>query len=173
MIKPDTSENQVKIAYLAIGSNLGNKSLNIDKAKLNLANFKIEIVKSSSKYESLSWPNIKNPTFVNIVLKIKTSYSAEKLLRTCLYVENILGRKREKKNDPRICDIDIIDYDMKVINQKNIKLIVPHPCMHRRNFVLLPLFEINKNWIHSKTKIKIAKLLNSLDIADLRAIKQI
>ncbi len=173
MIKLDTSENQVKLAYLAIGSNLGNKNLNIEKAKLKLINSEIQIIESSSKYETLSWPNPKNPTFINLVLKIKTNLTPLKLLQKCLMIENELGRKRRNKNDPRICDIDIIDYDQLVINENMYKLTVPHPKMHERSFVLLPLFELSKSWIHPIKKKNIKNLIKSLDIKDLSTIKQI
>ena len=91
-----------------------------------------------------------------------------------LYIEKKLGRKRNKKNEPRICDIDIIDYDNKII-KKNFKnnLSIPHPRMHKRNFVLLPLYEINKDWIHPKYKKNIVNLLSKLSNIDLRSIKLI
>ena len=63
-------------------------------------------------------------------------------------IEKKLGRIRVKKNDPRICDIDIIDYNGEKIDFKSQNLVLPHPEMHKRNFVLLPLYEINKNWMH-------------------------
>ena len=72
MIKQDTLENQVKSIYLGIGSNLGNRKKNIEKAKFQLIKNDIKILKSSSYYESLSWPNPKNPKFLNIVLEIST-----------------------------------------------------------------------------------------------------
>ena len=73
---------------------------------------------------------------------------------------------------PRICDIDIIDYNGKVLNGSNIqKLILPHPKMHNRNFVILPLFEISKSWIHPIKKVSICNLINSLKSEDLRSIK--
>ena len=107
----------------------------------------------------------------NLVLKTKTNMSAMKLLETCNLIEKKLGRVRSRKNDPRSCDIDILDYDQININTEN--LILPHPRMCKRNFVLLPLFEINKSWKHPKSKINIVKLINSLPIKDLRSIKQI
>ena len=78
------------------------------------------------------------------------------------------------KNYPRICDIDIIDYDQKILKgTKNKKLILPHPEMHKRNFVLLPLYEISQSWIHPVKKKKINKLIKLLNIEDLRAINLI
>ena len=89
----------------------------------------------------------------------------------CLDIEKSLGRNRRKKNDPRTCDIDIIDYDNKIINKKNLTL--PHPEMHKRNFVLLPFFEINKSWNHPIKKINIKKLIKSIKTEDLISIKYI
>ena len=174
MKKQGILENQAKTVYLGIGSNLGNKQHNIEIAKFKLQNYKIEIIKCSSNYETLSWPNTKNPTFINIVLKIKTFLSFFELQQICNLIEKNLGRKRLKKNDPRTCDIDIIDYDQKVLRyKKDQNLILPHPRMDKRNFVLLPLFEISKSWIHPKKKIDIKKLINSLSINNLKGIKQI
>ena len=162
-------EKQAKIAYLSVGSNLGNKKKNIELSKYKLECNQIEIIKVSNSCETLSWPNTKNPKFINIVIKIKTSLSPQDLMKKCLDVEKSLGRKRFKKNEPRTCDIDIIDYDKKVINKKNLTL--PHPKMHNRNFVLLPLFEINKSWIHPVKKANIKKLVKSIKEKDLMAIK--
>jgi 2-amino-4-hydroxy-6-hydroxymethyldihydropteridine diphosphokinase len=173
VIKQDISENLAKIVYLGIGSNLGNKQSNIEIAKFKLQNYQIKILKISSNYESESWPNPKDPKFMNIVIKIETVLSPLKLLKICNIIENQLGRKRYKKNSPRTCDIDIIDYDQKISNIKNEDLVFPHKAMSKRNFVLLPLFEIDQSWKHPKTKINIVKLISSLQINDLRSIKQI
>ena len=173
MIKRDISENQAKTVYLGIGSNLGTRKTNIESAKLKLQNHQIKIIKCSSNYESESWPDPNNPKYINIILKIKTSIKPLELLRICNLIEIDLGRKRLKKNAPRTCDIDIIDYDKKILNIKNKNLILPHPSMTARNFVLLPLFEIDQNWKHPKSNSNIVKLINSLPIEDLRSIKQI
>ena len=173
MKKQDTSENLVKSAYLAIGSNLGNKIRNIETAKFELEKYKIRILKSSSNYISKSWPDLSKPNYINIVIKIKTSLTPLELLKICNLIELKLGRVRSKKNTPRTCDIDIIDYDKKILNEKNGQLILPHPRMSKRNFVLLPLFEVDKSWKHPKSKINIVNLINSLPVKDLRSIKQI
>ena len=93
--------------------------------------------------------------------------------KLCNLIEKKLGRKRSFKNAPRSCDIDIIDYKQKILNGVGEKLILPHPRMSERNFVLLPLFELDKSWKHPKTKINIVKLINSLPIKNLTSIKQI
>ena len=166
------SENRARIAFLAIGSNLGNRKNNIYLTKSYLKRNKITILKSSKKYESLSWPNKENPKFINIVLKVKTFLTPLNLMKVCLKIEKKIGRTRNKRNEPRVCDIDIIDYEGIILkNKNNSKLSLPHPKMHKRNFVLLPLFEISKNWIHPIKKIKIKELVNSLNTNDLKTIK--
>ena len=174
MKKLDTLKNQVKIVYLGIGSNLGERIKNINIAKFQLQLNNILILKCSGNYESLSWPNPKHPKFINIVVKVETLLSEKKLLFICNKIENELGRVRVNKNEPRTCDIDIIDYNKKVckIKGKNF-LNIPHPEISKRNFVLLPLFEVSKNWKHTQTQLPILKLINLLKIDDLRAIKQI
>ena len=173
MKKQDISENPVNQAYLAIGSNLGNKINNIEIAKFELEKYKIKILKSSSIYISESWPDLSMPNYINIIIKIKTNLAPLELLKICNLIELKLGRIRSKKNAPRTCDIDIIDYDKRILGIKNSKLILPHPRMSKRNFVLLPLFEIDKSWKHPKFKTNIVNLINSLPIKDLRSIKQI
>ena len=173
MKKQDTLENLASQVYLAIGSNLGNKINNIEITKFELEKYKIKILKSSSNYISESWPDSSMPKYINIIIKIKTNLAPLELLKICNLIELKLGRVRGKKNTPRTCDIDIIDYDKKILNQKNNQLILPHPQMIKRNFVLLPLFEVDKSWKHPKSKINIVNLINSLPVRDLRSIKQI
>ena len=173
MKKQDISENLAKIAYLAIGSNLGNKINNIELTKFELEKHNIKILKFSSNYISESWPDNSMPEYINIIIKIKTCLSPLELLKICNVIELKLGRVRGKKNAPRKCDIDIIDYNKKVLNEKNSQLILPHPRISTRNFVLLPLFELDKSWKHPKSKIDLVNLINSLPVKDLRSIKQI
>ncbi|MFL2895096.1 MAG: 2-amino-4-hydroxy-6-hydroxymethyldihydropteridine diphosphokinase [Candidatus Pelagibacter sp.] len=170
MIKQDISENQVKLAYLGIGSNLGNKINNIEKTKFKLGLNGIKILQSSSYYESLSWPNSKNPKFLNIVLKINTNFTPTELLKTCKKIERAIGRKKTAINSPRECDIDILDYENRKISGE---IFLPHPRMHIRNFVLFPLFELNKDWKHPVFKHHIKTLIFSLSNRDIRSIKQI
>ena len=170
MIKQDIYENQAKEVFLAIGSNLGDRFRNIELAKIMLSNNRIKILKSSSFYETLSWPNVNNPKFLNIVLKVETNLQPLNLLELCKKIEKSLGRKKSRRNSPRTCDIDILDYDKK--NVKN-GINLPHPRMHVRNFVLIPLFEISKKWIHPKSKDHIKTLILKLSKKDITSIKQI
>ena len=156
--------------YIGIGSNLGNRIENITKAKYFLDLNGINITKSSSYYETLSWPDPNKPKFINIVAQSNTKASPEKLLKIFKSIEKKLGRKKKSKNSPRTCDIDIISYNQKILTGN---ITIPHKRMHRRNFVLIPLFELNKNWFHPKTNENIKKLIFSLSIKDIRSIKQI
>jgi 2-amino-4-hydroxy-6-hydroxymethyldihydropteridine diphosphokinase len=170
VIRLDTLENQVKPVYLSIGSNLGNKKNNIDQAKYQLVQMGVKILQASNYYETLSWPNPANPKFFNIILEVSTNYSPIELLKKCKDIEKKLGRKKSARNSPRECDIDIIDFNGKKINKR---LVLPHPRMHLRSFVLFPLFELNKKWKHPISKLHIKSLIFSLSNKDIRSIKQI
>jgi len=170
VIKLDILENQVRSIYLGIGSSLGNRKKNIEKAKFKLLENGIKILQTSNYYESMSWPNPKNPKFLNIVVEIRTSLRPLKLLNICKQIEKKLGRKKSIRNSPRICDIDILDYNKKCLNKD---IILPHPRMHSRNFVLFPLFEINKDWFHPVLKNHIKRLILLLSNRDITSIKQI
>ena len=170
MKRQDLSENQVKIVYLGVGSNIGNRLNFIEKTKYLLVKNNIKLISSSSYYESLSWPNPKNPKFLNIILKCKCTYAPIELFNICKVIEKKLGRKKAPKNSPRKCDIDIIDFNGIILNSK---ITLPHKMMHKRNFVLFPLFEIDKNWVHPITKINIKNLIFSLSNNNITSIKQI
>ena len=173
MKKQDILESQVNSAYLAFGSNLGDRKNNLNKA-LNLLNKENIVIKKKSKlYESKSWPNEKFPEFINFVVLIKTRLSLTKLFLIIKNIENKVGRIESKRNFPRVCDIDIIDFNGQIIKKKirNNKINVPHQRMHNRNFVLLPLFELNKDWFHPKHRENIVFLLSNLSSEQLLGIK--
>ena len=154
--------------YLGIGSNLsssfGDRFKNINLAVSFLKEKKINLVKKSSFYETFSYPNKENPKFINIVIAAETSLPPKNLMEALISIEENLERKRVKKNDPRTCDIDIIDYNEEIINLKlnNFELKIPHQSMSSRNFVLHPLKEICPNWIHPISKTTIDILIKNL-----------
>jgi len=166
----DTLEKQAKDIFLGIGSNIGNRINHIERAKSLLLENNINLISISSYYETPSWPDPKNPKFINIILKVHCTLDAKKLLSLCKNIELKLGRKKSPKNSPRECDIDIIDFNGLV--QKD-KIYLPHKMMHKRNFVLFPLFEIEKNWVHPIFKKDIKDLILSLSNKEIRSIKQI
>ena len=170
MIKQDSLENLVNIVYLGIGSNLGNRITNIEKAKSYLIRKNLNLISISKYYETPSWPDPKKPKFINIVLKIECKLKPLELLKVCKSIEVKLGRKKTLKNLPRECDIDIIDFNSLILRGR---LELPHKLMHKRNFVLFPLFEIEKKWIHPIFKKNVKKFIFSLANKDIRSIKQI
>ena len=175
MIKQDILENLANTVYLSIGSNLGNKIRNIEKTKYFLGKNLVKIIKTSNIYETYSWPNREHPKFYNVVIKVVTKLKPLDLFFTIKKIEKILGRKKAKKNNPRTCDIDILDYNglNLELEANNNKLLIPHPRLHNRNFVLFPLFEIEKKWKHPLKKSKIYDLIGKLDNYSIYSIKQI
>ena len=154
--------------FLGIGSNLsssfGDRFKNIDLAISFLQPYKINIIKKSSFYETFSYPNKNNPKFINSVISVETKLPPVDLMSVLIFVEEKLERKRSKKNDPRTCDLDIIDYNYQIMNFKyrDLELTLPHKEMTNRNFVLYPLREICPNWIHPLTKKNINVLIKDL-----------
>ena len=154
--------------YLGIGSNLnstfGNRFKNIELAINFLKKNKIKILKKSSFYETQSYPNKKDPKFINVVISIDTNLSPINLMKLLISIEQKLERVRHKKNDPRTCDLDIIDYKKKIINFKmgDDNLNIPHKRMNLRNFVLYPLREISPSWTHPISKKNISFLIDNL-----------
>ncbi len=173
MKKQDTLGNQVNLVYLAFGSNLGDRKNNLNKALSLLKKDNIIIKKISKLYRSKSWPNENFPEFINFVVLIETKFNLKKLFTKIKNVESQVGRIKSKRNFPRVCDIDIIDFNGQIIQKKigNNIINVPHERMHNRNFVLLPLFEINKDWFHPKLCKNIVFLLSNLSSEQLLGIK--
>ena len=164
---------------LGLGSNLsssfGDRFENLNLATSYLELYKIKIIKRSSFYETPSYPHKKNPKFINIVIEVSTYLPPEDLASVLIFVEEKLERKRMKKNEPRTCDIDIIDYNGKVMDftYKSLIFRVPHEKLIYRNFVLFPLQEIVPNWIHPKTKEKISNLIAKLPEEDRNSILKV
>ena len=168
-------EKRAKIVFLSIGSNLGSKTKNIELVKFKLEKNNIKIIKSSKNYETLSLPDKKKPKFINIVLKIKTFLSPVDLMKKCLHIEKELGRLRNKKNEPRTCDIDLIDYNGENINivDQDFNLTTPHFMMTKRSFVLMPIKEIIPNWVHPVYLKKIDHFISLLSEEEKKSIIKI
>jgi len=126
--------------YLGLGTNMGNKSANLNNA-LHLISTNIgPVLKKSSIVETEAWGKTDQPNFFNMVIQINTTLSPKQLLDKCQYIEKKLGRIRTEKWGPRVIDIDILYYHNEVVNEE--KLIIPHPYIKERDFVLEPLNEI-------------------------------
>ena len=150
--------------HINIGSNLdskhGSKFKNISIAINLLINSKLKIKKISNFYETPSYPDKKLPRFANIGLLAEYDFNHSKLIKDISIIEKKIGRIKSKKNDPRVCDIDIIDFNGLVKENKSLKL--PHPRSHIRNFVLYPIKEIDPKWIHPIFKKNVDFLINEL-----------
>ena len=150
--------------HINIGSNLdsqyGTKFKNISIAINLLIGSNLKIKKISNFYETPSYPNKKLPKFANIGLIAKYDFNHSKLIREISLIEKKIGRVKSKKNDPRVCDIDIIDFNGLIKQNKLLKL--PHPRCHTRNFVLYPIKEIDPNWTHPIFKKNVDFLINQL-----------
>ena len=151
--------------HLNIGSNLkskfGDRFENISIAINLLINSKIKISNISSFYETPSYPNKKFPCFLNIGVTVNYSGNEMELINIISLIEKKIGRIKSEKNAPRVCDIDIIDFNGLIIENNNLK--IPHEKSHLRNFVLYPILEIDKNWSHPILKKSVTFLINKLD----------
>ena len=133
------------VAYLSLGSNLGIKLNNMAAAMDKIReNSQIKILKISSMYLTEPLEMIQQPYFLNQVIKIETDIPPQGLLTFILKTEKELGRKRIIPKGPRIIDIDIISYNEEYLQEED--LILPHPKMTERNFVLFPLLEIEPEY---------------------------
>jgi len=150
-------------AYISIGSNMGDKIANCRNGIAGLAQTEgIAVVRLASCYRTAPVDYLEQDWFINTVVKIKTSLPPTQLLRELKAIETNVGRKPSPvRFGPRILDLDIVMYDDDVIEQKN--LIVPHPRMHERRFVLQPVCDINPDALHPVLGLKIADLLALLD----------
>ncbi|ADQ08104.1 2-amino-4-hydroxy-6-hydroxymethyldihydropteridine pyrophosphokinase [Caldicellulosiruptor hydrothermalis 108] len=147
------------IVFLGLGSNLGNRHENIKRAIEHLKD-KIIIEKISSIIETQPYGFVDQPKFLNCVLKGTTMLSPFELLEFVLGIENKMGRIRLFKWGPRNIDIDILFYDDCVIDTENLK--IPHPELHKRLFVLEPICEIEKDFVHPVLKKSVYELYTQL-----------
>ena len=139
-------------AYLSLGSNLGNRfEMLQDAVQMLREQENIEVTAVSSVYETDPVGYTDQASFLNIVVEIKSPLSADKILSICMETEQTLGRIREFRWGPRCIDLDILLYnDENIVSEK---LTVPHPRMHERGFVLVPLMELLPEGIHPVTGV--------------------
>jgi 2-amino-4-hydroxy-6-hydroxymethyldihydropteridine diphosphokinase len=143
--------------YLLTGGNIGDRQRYLLQARSDIEKRCGDIIRESSLYETAAWGNEQQEAFLNQVLKVQTKQTPGHVLETILQIEEHLGRKRELKYGPRTIDIDILFFNNEVINQPG--LVIPHPEIQHRRFVLVPLNEISPHKMHPLLKKTIAQLL--------------
>jgi 2-amino-4-hydroxy-6-hydroxymethyldihydropteridine diphosphokinase len=155
----------MKIIFLGIGTNLGNREGNLEQAVERIGNFPGRVLQASSLYETEPWGFQAEEKFLNMVVKIETDLTPDELLVKILHLESILGRVRgAEQYMSRLMDIDILFYDDLVINEDHLK--IPHPLLHERKFVLVPLCEIEPGLVHP---VKGKTILELLEICEDRS----
>ncbi|WP_031342450.1 2-amino-4-hydroxy-6-hydroxymethyldihydropteridine diphosphokinase [Ruminiclostridium papyrosolvens] len=139
--------DSVVTAYIGLGSNIGDREYQLNRAVelLKLAE-KVQVTAESSYYNTAPVGYEQQPDFLNAVVEIRTSLSAGELLKVCSGIEKELKRERIIHWGPRTIDLDILLYGSDIINDKD--LVIPHPRMHERRFVLEPLNEIAPSVLH-------------------------
>lgn len=149
--------------FIGLGSNLGDRLINLQKALESLASF-ATIEKISPIYETEPVYILEQPCFLNCVCQITSSLSPADLLKILKEIEQDLGRVLTRRNGPRLIDLDILFYDELILILPN--LIIPHPRLNERPFVLVPLADIAPTWIHPQVGLRVETLRAKLGDID-------
>ena len=156
------------IVYLALGTNLGDRLANL-RAAIKALSSEINVIAESKVYETPPWGYENQPTFLNMAVKCETNLEPESLLKRLKQLEVQLGREQSFRWGPRLIDIDILFYDDLILKSES--LTIPHPRLHERAFVLVPLADIASDFVHPVLKKMIKELLASVDIVNIHPYK--
>lgn len=158
--------NKIKHVYLHTGSNMGDREDNLRQANGLIEQYIGKIKEASHLYETQAWGKTDQPDFINQALMVETHQSPQEVLKNIFKIEELMGRVRSEKWASRVIDIDILLYGNQIINDKDLK--IPHPHLHERNFVLVPLMEIAGEVEHPVMKLPIEEIYfecnDSLDV---------
>ena len=156
--------------YLLTGGNLGDRFKLLEQAKNEISEKIGKIKNESSIYETVPWGFKAEQDFLNQVVEVSTKLSPQKVLEFCLEIEDELGRERKSGYyESRTMDIDILFYNDEIINEPG--LIIPHPKLHLRRFTLVPLTEIEPDFVHPVLNKKLTLILEECnDISDVRRL---
>ena len=136
---------------------MGNSKSRLIKATLQIEKNIGNVTRQSSLYATAAWGNTKQPDFLNQVIFVETKLSALQTMQTIISIEKKMGRIRTLKNAPRIIDIDILFFNKEIIEMDH--LIIPHPQIQNRRFVLVPLNKLSPNLMHPVLKKSVHQLL--------------
>jgi len=151
--------------FIALGSNLGDRLQNLSFARERLSE-KVKILKSSSIYETEPWGVEDQPMFLNQVIEGKTTLGALELLKFLKQIERSLGRRKTYRYGPRLIDLDILLLGDAILETPN--LVIPHPCMTERSFVLVPLADLAPDLIPPGSHQSIREMLSGIDASGVR-----
>ena len=157
--------NMDHTVYLSLGSNIGNRSANLKQAISSLRP-QMEVKARSKVYETPPWGYTEQDKFLNQVVKVSTYLEPEPLLKHLKRLEIALGRKETFHYGPRLIDMDILFYDALVLETP--QLIIPHPHVHERGFVLIPMMDVAPDLVHPVKGKSIRELLALTSASDIR-----
>lgn len=158
----------MSIVYIGIGSNLGDRQYNCRRAIELLEGRGLTITKSSSMHETEPWGIKKQPRFINMAVEVETDLPPAELLVLLRQIEKAMGREYKAKWGPRIIDLDILLYNDLRLTAADLS--IPHPLMHKREFVLRPLSEIAPEKTHPVLSKNIRELLQALINEDMKTL---
>ncbi len=153
--------------YLALGSNMGDRLANLEKARQALAP-QVRIIMASAIYETTPWGYIEQEDFLNQVLEAETELLPLELLNWLKDIEERLGRKKGFRNGPRMIDVDILFYGELILEMEQLQ--IPHARLHERAFVLVPLADIAPQFVHPVLGKAITELLAEADVAGVKEL---
>ncbi|HEY2459426.1 MAG TPA: 2-amino-4-hydroxy-6-hydroxymethyldihydropteridine diphosphokinase [Candidatus Acidoferrum sp.] len=155
--------------YLALGSNVGEREKNLQRAIAALAGAGVRVTRASSIYETEPVDYLEQPWFLNCVVEAETELPPVELLRALRGIENAMGSKKEFAKGPRLIDLDILFYGDEIVDERELQ--VPHPRMAQRRFVLAPLAEIAAGVRDPRTRKTVAEMLE--ESGDRSEVKKI
>lgn len=151
----------MKSAYIGLGSNLGDRLVNLHVALSKMNERKIRIVRRSSVYRTPAWGDTAQPYYLNQVAQAEVRVGPLELLKELKAIEIDMGRKEHGWSQPRVIDLDIVAYGDEVIDESELK--IPHPLLAQRGFVLIPLNEIAPDFVDPISRKSIKKMLGDID----------
>ncbi len=162
---PEQTEHRPVRVYIGLGTNLGNRWAYLVRALTALEAY-VSVDQASPVYETAPWGYTRQPSFLNMVVSGQTALAPHALLRTLKAIETQLGRRPTFRYGPRVIDLDLLFYGSAVINTP--ELVIPHPQLHQRAFVLVPLHDLAPDLWHPLLRRRVRDLLADLSTTDVR-----
>ena len=147
--------------FLALGTNIGDREANLSRAR-DLLSPRVKIIQESPVYVTPPWGYEDQPDFLNQVLEVQTKLEPQPLLHFLKKIETKMGRLKTFRNGPRLIDIDILFYGQRVVEGP--ELSIPHPRLHERAFVLVPLNDIALDFVHPVLNVTVQTMLSKIDV---------